>query len=323
MKIVYLAGGSGYIGTAITTLLLSNGYRVINYDLVQSPHKSITSNPNYEWNQLDLSVPISTVIGKSHNRGDEPFGFIHLAAWKDLNASIDNPYEYYRNNLGSLLNSLEFAHCLGCKNFIFSSSAAVYRDDAVGATKEISSELLSSYTVKNPYATTKSMGEIIVRDVATQFGMQYVNLRYCNPVGTDGLSIDLSTSMFGNIVKSIVEGSEFTIFGGDWDTEDGTCIRDYIDIRDVARAHLHFLNIDKKDVAVNIGTGKGVSCKEVCDYVCSRMPQFCYQIGDRRPGDAAGSYADSELLESYGFKCNYTYQDSIESILDYLKVSYK
>lgn len=322
MKIIYLAGGSGYIGTAITNLLLNNGYRVVNYDLNQSPHPMIRNHVNYEWHQLDLSIPIDMSIGKGSTKGDDPYGFIHLAAWKDLNASEDNPYEYYRNNLKSLLNSLELAHCLGCQRFIFSSSAAVYSDNATGATKETDSDSLNIYSIKNPYSITKSIGEILVRDVARQFGMRYICLRYCNPVGTDGLTIDLSTSMFGNIVKSLKENSKFTIYGKYWDTPDGTCIRDYIDIRDVARAHMYFLDYEYVEGwAVNIGTGKGVSCKEVCDYVSKRVPQFKYQYGDIRQGDAAGSYADSSLLKSYGFNCNYTYKDSIESILNYLNVS--
>lgn len=319
MKIVYLLGGSGYIGSTITYLLHESGYRVINLDLVNWNSPMIDALSHVTWyptnveDWMDLSETYKQLILDNH--GDENFGLIHLAAWKDLPGSYQNPFEYYRNNIQGSINASQLAHMLGCKTMIFSSSAGVYADDAVGAVDE-------SYSTDcgSPYGYSKVVGERIISDICRQYNINSYCLRYCNPIGTfEGVSVDNSDSMFGNILNHLDDG-KFTIFGNDWDTQDGTCIRDYIDIRDIAKAHIHFLNLSNPFIVndiVNVGTGKGVSCKLACDTVKTIYPKFTYNFGPSRTGDAAGSYADITKLSKYGFKCKYSLSDSIKSLIDY------
>lgn len=322
MKIVLITGGSGYIGSTITAMLLEQQYRVVNLDLVPSTNDWIRSHNNYDYIECDLSSS-SKILCEVYkrllhlNKGDEWFGLIHMAAWKDLPGSYDNPYEYYRNNLKSTINAVQLANQVGCKTVIFSSSAGVYDDNLTGAVTE------DAVNVKgdSPYGYTKVVGERIVTDMCKQYSMNSFNLRYCNPIGTyDGISVDKSTSMFGNILTHLNDG-KFTICGGDWDTPDGTCIRDYIDIRDIALAHIHFLNftaISKRRLVndtVNVGTGIGVSCLQACDAVKLVHPNFNWTIGPRREGDAPGSYADVTKLHQYGFKCRYSLDETISNLL--------
>lgn len=323
MKIVYITGGSGYIGSTITYLMISRGYKVVNLDLVDFKSDKLIKSESAIWYQCDIS-DLNDVMDTYKqlildNRGNDNFGFIHMAAWKDLPGSYNNPFEYYRNNIQGTINAAQIAHLLGCKTIIFSSSAGVYSEDAVGSIPED-----YDTNCESPYGYSKLVGEKIITDMAAQYMMNSFNLRYCNPIGTlEGVSIDNSDSMFGNILNHLNDG-KFTIFGGDWNTYDGTCIRDYIDIRDIAEAHIHFLEYSNNLIyelrdTVNVGTGNGVSCKLACDTVKILHPEFKYTIGPRREGDAAGSFADITKLTGYKFKCKYTLSDSIKSILDYCK----
>jgi UDP-glucose 4-epimerase len=245
------------------------------------------------------------------SKGDEFYSLIHMAAWKDLPGSYNNPLEYYRNNLFSTVNAAEIAGSLGCKSIIFSSSAAVYSDELSGCITES-----DKVTGDSPYGYTKLVGERIIQDIANQFGMRSYSLRYQNPIGCiEGVTVDTSDSMFGNILNSIKYDKEFIIFGGDYPTRDGTCIRDYISIQDIAKAHIYFMTSEITPGIYNVGTGKGTSCLNVCKIVKDLYPEFRYKIGDRRPGDAAGSFADTTKLQSTGFRCDYIIYKVIKDII--------
>jgi len=328
MKLVIITGGSGYIGSAISKVLLEQGFGIINIDLV-SPGKWTRAQKNYSYIRFDLSEDIhgedySNIPGtcRKLSKGNEFYGLIHMAAWKDLPGSYDNPLEYYNNNLKSTINAASLAGELGCKTIIFSSSAGVYSEELTGAVPETADTFCGS-----PYGYTKLVGERIIHDIASQFRMNSFCLRYSNPIGCfAGISADLSDSMFGNIFHALNEHKEFVIFGGDYNTPDGTCIRDYIDLEDIARAHVHFLKYRNSKVpitheTINIGTGEGMSCKQVCELVQYMVPDFKYRIGPRRIGDAAGNWADITLLKQFGFECTVPLEKSIENIVGLAKLN--
>lgn len=318
MKLVIITGGSGYIGSAISKVLLEQGFGIINLDR-DRPGKWTENLEHYSYIQTDISKQVniqSTLdIIKTCSRGNEFYGLIHMAAWKDLPGSYHNPLEYYRNNLVSTIEASRIAGELGCKTIIFSSSAGVYSEELTGAVPETADTFCGS-----PYGYTKLVGERIIHDIAGQFRMNSFCLRYSNPIGCfAGISADLSDSMFGNIFHALNEHKEFVIFGGDYDTPDGTCIRDYIDLEDIAKAHVHFLKVSEKlevvHDTINVGVGVGVSCLEVCYYVKQMVPDFKYRIGDRRKGDAAGNWADVTKLNRYGFRCSISFEESIDRII--------
>lgn len=308
MKIVIVTGGDGYIGKAITHQLKLLGYRVISID---RSYQKVYGDDNIIFDLTNDPTDIIKTL-KSKSKGDQFYSLIHMAAWKDLPGSYDNPLEYYRNNLFSTIHAAEIAGTLGCESIIFSSSAAVYDDSLSGSIKE--SDLV---TGNSPYGYTKLVGERIICDIANQYRMRYYNLRYQNPIGCiPGITADESDSMFGNVLNCIRNNVTFLIFGGDYPTEDGTCIRDYISIQDLSRAHVHFMHT--KDIPVgtyNVGTGTGTSCLQVCKAVQEAYPEFRYKIGDRRQGDAAGSYADNTKLKSTGFRGKYGVASVIQDII--------
>jgi len=318
MKIVIVTGGSGYIGSAISSILLKSGFRIINIDR-RSPKKELFDNPNYNYLNYDLASLDQDAQLPGHlrfeSRGDEFFGLIHMAAWKDLPGSYDNPLEYYHNNLISTINSAKLAGVLGCKNIIFSSSAGVYADTLRGAVKET-----DSTDCQSPYGYSKLAGEKIINDIAKQFRMNSFCLRYSNPVGScNGISADLSDSMFGNIYHALKDKSTFIIFGGDYDTIDGTCIRDYINLKDISKAHVHFLKMhtsyENLHEIINVGTGIGCSCLAVCKMVQELVPEFEFTIGNRREGDSAGNWLNVNKLNSMGFSCSVPLIKSIQEVI--------
>lgn len=324
MKYVLVFGGSGYIGSTVMMDLIKKGYNVINIDKVEQSNPYFTQfygTEIYRHISDDLSEyrvntsDVNLVGLEDYTRGHEVIGAIHFAAYKDLPGSYEIPFDYYQNNLISLLTALRISKHLGAKRFIFSSSAGVYSDSLSGAVTEDMTTAGDS-----PYGYTKIVGERIVADVCRQFGIHGISLRYFNPIGKTQVSVDNSDSLFGNIKRCLQLKSKLTIFGGDYDTKDGTCVRDYIDLRDLSAAHIFCLESEFNSQAkpydcFNVGTGTGTTVKEVAETVKSIKKDFQYEIGERRVGDAAGSYANPNRIFSRGFKCKYTLRDSIESLL--------
>lgn len=324
MKYVLVFGGSGYIGSTVMMDLIKKGYNVINIDKVEQSNPYFTQfygTDIYRYTCEDLSEyrlstsDVSLIGLEDYVRGHEVVGAIHFAAFKDLPGSYEIPFDYYQNNLISLLTALRISKHLGAKRFIFSSSAGVYSDKLSGAVTE---DMETSGD--SPYGYTKIIGERIVADTCRQFGIHGISLRYFNPIGKTSVSVDDSDSLFGNIKRCLQLKTPLTIFGGDYETKDGTCVRDYIDLRDLSSAHIFCLegdfNAQKTPYdCFNVGTGTGTTVKEVADTVKSVKRDFEYKIGPRRIGDAAGSYANPSRIFSKGFKCCYTLRDSIESLL--------
>lgn len=313
MKIVVISGGDGYIGSAIKRALNKHEeIKTISIDINPKSKDTLNFDLALDGETDDL---YNTLTQKNIQRGDQYIGWIHCAAWKDLNESYNVPFEYYDNNLKSLINSLGLAHRLGVEKFIFSSSAAIYPDDMLGETKESDLDLNKT---ASPYGFTKAIGERIVHEIATQYKFTSVCFRYGNPMGTDGDSLDLTTTMFGNVVNCLKNNETFHIFGGDYPHGDGTCIRDYIDLRDLVLAHIKVIStpiVYPIHESINLGSGKPISCLEICKTVQKLYPEFKYDIVEKRAGDAYGCYFNTNLATAYEFQGDTSLEDSIKNLI--------
>jgi UDP-glucose 4-epimerase len=250
-------------------------------------------------------------------------GVIHFAAYKCVPESVEKPVMYYRNNLNSLLNVLEACGKYHIPNLIFSSSCSVYG--------EVSQLPVTEDTPVGeaacPYAHTKQIGEAMIR-ACCGHGLKAILLRYFNPVGADmsGLNGELSPDAPNNLMPIIMETAsgkrkEMSVYGTDYDTRDGSCIRDYIHVTDIAEAHVKALQflVDQKNTEdctlFNLGSGNGVSVLEMLHAFERVMGRSLnYKLGPRRPGDIPAIYSNSEKAHRLlGWQCRYGIDDMIRS----------
>lgn len=312
MKKILVTGGCGYIGAHTVVDLLENGYEVISIDdnsrsgtyLLDGIEK-ITGTKIKNYN-VDLKNFDETRAVFQENEDIQ--GIIHFAAYKAVGESVAEPLMYYENNLFSLVNILKCAKEFNIPNFVFSSSCTVYGNpDKIPVTE-------SSPTKKaeSPYGATKQMGETIVEDFSKVQACNTILLRYFNPVGAHP-SIHIGELPLGrpqNLVPAITQCAigkiqEMTVHGSDYPTRDGSCVRDYIHVCDIAHAHtlaLEFL-INKKNESAceifNLGSGNGVTVLEAIaafEKVSGR--KLNYRLGPRRPGDVVAIYANNDLAKS-------------------------
>jgi len=302
-----VTGSSGYIGSTLIDFLKDKNKPVIGIDKVEDK-----KHTNYLYD-LKRIYPVIPTYFECKN-----ISIIHLAAYKDLLESYKEPQKYYDNNINSTLNSLLMANILGCKNFIFASTAAVYGDDLLGEVFEDRSPITGS----SPYGKSKVICEKLITEYCKNFGINSFNCRFFNPIGTyNGENIDLSDSMMGNIFKSIRDKTIFEIYGNDYHTKDGTCIRDFIDIRDLIGALYHLSNYDNDiqiNTTLNIGTGKELTIKDVCDSCKKILPEFKFKYGNSRENESVGNYANVDKLKFLGYKCKYSIDESISNLFKYL-----
>ena len=305
---ILVTGGCGYIGSHTVVDLLANGYDVISVDnnirskaLTVQRIESITGKKITN-HTVDLCDKEAT---RRVLEQEGPIdGIIHFAALKSVPESVEKPLLYYRNNLQSLINLLELCEERSISHFVFSSSCSVYGN----ATQLPVTEDTPLGVAESPYARTKQMGEDIIRDFSkvTKQG-QYILLRYFNPVGAHESgklgedTPDVITAIVPRITGvAIGKYKDFTVFGDDYDTRDGTCIRDYIHVMDIASAHTRALQylFDKKNETncevFNLGTGNGVSVLEaVQSFERVSGEKLNWKKGPRRPGDVVSIYADN------------------------------
>lgn len=265
---------------------------------VKTSIEEITDKP-LEFYQIDAkdSTAVSSSIGDID-------GVIHFAALKSVGESIEKPMEYYTENLESLLSIIQVANEKKAKSFIFSSSATVYGD-----TKEscVTEETPLGKPL-NPYGHTKILGEKILQSGKQRF--KTILLRYFNPVGAhESAKIgELPNGIPNNLVPYITQTAagkreKLTVFGNDYNTKDGTCIRDFIHIVDLAEAHVAALNYTEEMVETvdvfNVGTGRGNTVLELIEtFEKVNNLKLNYSIGDRRPGDIEAIYTDTSKIES-------------------------
>jgi UDP-glucose 4-epimerase len=254
---------------------------------------------------------------------------IHFAAYKSVGESVESPIQYYDNNINSLLNMLDTAKYFGIKNFVFSSSCSLY-----GNLKELPATEESPLSEpESPYAYTKLMGEQIIKDFSkVNLDFKIVSLRYFNPVGAheSGLigesPINKPNNILPVICNSAETGEEMMVFGGDYDTRDGSCIRDYVHVSDIAEAHVkafeylisdNSLSYDVYNLGLGIGNRfeqQGLSVLEVINaFEKVNSVKVNYKIGDRREGDVVEIYSNSTKARKIGWKPKRTVDDMVSS----------
>lgn len=303
---VIVTGGAGYIGSHTCLELLNAGYRVTVIDnLCNASRESIRrveklTGKSITFHEIDL-LDLPAVRGVFAQASDAA-AVIHFAGLKAVGESVTQPLRYYRNNLDSTLNLCQVMQERGVTNIVFSSSATVYGDPASVPIRED-----FPLACTNPYGRTKLMIEEILRDLFTADSRwNIILLRYFNPVGAhaSGRIGEDPNGIPNNLMPYIAQVaigklSELSIFGGDYPTPDGTGVRDYIHVVDLALGHLRALEklLERPGVAVyNLGTGRGYSVKEmVTAFAQASGRPVPYRITDRRAGDIAQCYADPTL----------------------------
>lgn len=332
MKIL-VTGGLGFIGSHTVVELQNEGFEVVIIDNLSNSSEDVLdgieaitgTKPLFE--KMDLREK-SKVEGFFQKHSDVE-GVIHFAASKAVGESVENPLLYYENNVGSLVYLLKEMIAKESANFIFSSSRTVYgRLD-----NKPMSEDLPLMPAESPYGNTKKIGEEILKDVCkVNPDLSVISLRYFNPVGAHPSTKigELPLGVPQNLVPYITQTAiglreELKIFGGDWPTRDGTCIRDYINVVDLAKAHVTALQrlLEEKNESnfefFNLGTGDGNTVLEVIEsFERVSGKKLNYKIVERRPGDDAMAYADTEKANNVlGWKAESTLDDSMKSAWDW------
>ncbi|MBO4919072.1 MAG: UDP-glucose 4-epimerase GalE [Erysipelotrichaceae bacterium] len=316
MKIL-VTGGTGYIGSHTCVELLKNGYEVVIVDNLYNSSVEILDKIEkitgikpvfYQTDILDKEG-LEKVF--TENKID---AVIHFAGYKAVGESVAKPLTYYENNISGSINLYQLMKKYCVNSLVFSSSATVYGDDFEVPFKEE----YGLGTTTNPYGTSKKMNEMIITDMSkADPELSCVLLRYFNPIGAheSGLIGEIPNGIPNNLVPyiaQVVSGQRgfLRIWGNDYDTPDGTGVRDYIHVVDLARAHVKAIDYAKEHKGtevINIGTGKGYSVMEVLhayEKACGK--KIPYQIMERRPGDIATCYADTEKAEKLlNFKAEY------------------
>jgi len=327
MKIL-VTGGLGFIGSHTVVELQNVGFDVVIIDNLSNSSEEVLNGivaitgkkPEYE--KLDLRE--KEAVKQFFSKHSDVSGVIHFAASKAVGESVENPLLYYENNLNTLVYLLQELQQKDRANFIFSSSCTVYGQ----AEKMPITEDASVQPAISPYGNTKQIGEEIISDVAKVTNINAILLRYFNPIGAHPTAEigELPIGVPQNLVPFITQTGigmrkELAVYGDDYPTTDGTCIRDYIHVVDLAKAHVIALqrlvnekNIDKIET-FNLGTGTGSSVLEVIRTFekVSGKP-LPYKIVDRREGDVISAYANTDKANDVlGWKAQSTLEQSLES----------
>lgn len=324
---ILVTGGCGYIGSHTLIELYNNSIQFVSVDDLRKSSENQLKNikkiiPGF----INYNIDICDYESLEHIfKMNNITGIIHFAAYKSVGESVNNPLEYYDNNTNGLLNLLKCCRKFNVKDFIFSSSCSVYGNLTELPVKEIST--LSK--AESPYGNTKKICEDILIDFHKISKMNIIILRYFNPVGCheSGLIGDLSgESVINMICKSKLKDTTFTIYGDDYNTKDGTCIRDYIHVSDLASAHVSSLvhcNSRLNLIEIfNVGTGNGLSVLELVEnFQNYNNLKINYKLGERRPGDVEAIWANVDKISKLGWSCKKTIKDMVTSTWNYVKSS--
>jgi len=303
-----VTGGAGYIGSHTVKHLLQRGEKIVVLDNMVYGHLDALPMDRVTFVQGDLS---DAALLKKVFAEHKPRAVLHFAAYCYVGESVQEPLKYYRNNVAAPLTLLEAMHAHGCKQFIFSSTCATYGDPQFIPMDETHPQ-----QPVNPYGASKFMLERILRDCEVAWGLKAVFLRYfnasgCDPDGEIGEDHSPETHLIPRILMAVTgEADSITVFGTDYPTPDGTCIRDYIHVMDLARAHamaLDHLRAGRPSTAVNLGTGRGFSVKEIiatAETITGKKVPVTY--GARRAGDPAELVANPKRAkELLGWEAQY------------------
>ena len=323
MNKILVTGGCGYIGAHTIVDLIENGFEVISADNNSRSNENILDAvekitgkivKNYK---VDLCIYDDTVAIFQEN--PDINGIIHFAAYKSVGESVQKPLLYFENNLNSLINILKCADEFSIPNFVFSSSCTVYGNpDKIPVTEQTPMKAAES-----AYGATKQMGEQIVNDAVNANNNNAILLRYFNPVGAhpSALMGELPLGKPENLVPAITQTAVgklpmMKVWGNDYETRDGSCVRDYIHVCDIAHAHtlaLNYLLQNKNETncdVFNLGTGDGLTVLEIInEFEKVSGVRLNYEIGPRRPGDVIAIYANNDKAKNLlGWQPKYNLQ---------------
>ena len=321
---ILVTGGTGYIGSHTVVELINNKYDVViidnlsnsKIDVVDKIEKITGIRPKFYLGDVCDKDILNKIFEEN-----EIDAVIHFAGYKAVGESVEKPLMYYRNNIDSTLSLCEVMKEHKCMNFVFSSSATVYGDP-----ERLPLDEKCRLSTTNPYGTTKLFIEQILKDICiSEENFSVAVLRYFNPVGghESGLLGENPNGIPNNLVPYIVkvacgELDHLTIFGNDYDTEDGTGVRDYIHVVDLAKGHVNAIEYVTKNKGIdyfNLGTGRPYSVLELVS-TFSRVNdvKVKYEFGPRRSGDIASCYADcSYAMKKFGWKAEHGLDDMLKS----------
>jgi len=334
-KKILVTGGTGYIGSHTTVELINEGYEVVIIDNLYNSEAEVADRifqitgirPALEVFDLCDREKLNTFF--KNNSGIS--AVIHFAAYKAVGESVNKPLEYYRNNLVSLMNLLDEMKVNGVNNLVFSSSCTVYgQPESLPVTESAPLQPATS-----PYGNTKQVGESIIRDTTvSDRDIKAVSLRYFNPIGAHPSALigELPRSVPENLVPYITQTAcglrnELKVFGNDYDTPDGSCIRDYLHVVDLAKAHVVAVNrlISGKNKSgyevFNLGTGQGVTVLEaIASFERVTGVKLKYTITGRRAGDIEKIWADPSFAnDELGWKTKSSLDEAMKTAWDWEK----
>ncbi|MEI6556600.1 MAG: UDP-glucose 4-epimerase GalE [Paludibacter sp.] len=329
MAKILVTGGTGYIGSHTTVELINKGHEVVivdnlsnsNIDVLNGIEKITGVRPAFENIDCVDYVSLDRMFEKHKNIE----AIIHFAASKAVGESVEKPLMYYRNNLVSLINLLQLMPIHKVNNFVFSSSCTVYgQPDVLPVTENAPIKLATS-----PYGNTKQVGEEIIRDtIYANSGLQSIILRYFNPIGAHASAEigELPTGVPNNLLPFVTQTAigirkQLMVFGNDYNTPDGSCVRDYIHVVDLARAHVIAVErmLGKQTRSnvetFNLGTGRGLSVLEIIDiFEKVTNVKVPFKIVGRREGDTEKVWADPTIANDVlGWKAMETVEETLRS----------
>lgn len=329
MKNILVTGGLGYIGSHTLVELMAHGYNPIliddlsntNIGVLDRIEKITGARPIFIQDNICNKNALQNVFKT------QPIdGIIHFAAFKAVGESVDEPLKYYHNNIGGLITLLEVMKENKVSNIVFSSSCTVYGEPDSSPVSELS----AIKKANSPYGNTKQIGEEILNDCAF---LNCVSLRYFNPIGAHPSAEigELPLGIPNNLVPYITQTAagireKITVYGSDYNTKDGTCIRDYIHVVDLAIAHVKALDFiiahpDNHFETFNIGTGNGFTVLEILQtFEKVNTLKLNYTLGNRRAGDIEKVWANTEKAEKVlGWKAGLTLEDMVKSAWEWQK----
>ncbi|MCL7753673.1 UDP-glucose 4-epimerase GalE [Polaribacter sp. Z022] len=327
MKRILVTGGLGFIGSHTVVELQNEGFEVVIIDDLSNTSIGVLdkiaeiTGTKPDFHQIDLRVKNDVKNFFDNNKVD---GIIHFAAFKAVGESMHKPLDYYENNLGSLVYLLQEMRDRKLDNFIFSSSCTVY-----GQADELPiTEKAPVKTAESVYGNTKQIGEEILKDASKAHDLNIIALRYFNPIGAHS-SIKIGELPLGvpqNLIPFVTQTAagmrdELSVFGDDYETEDGTAVRDYIHVVDLAKAHIaalqRLINKNNKEnyEYFNVGTGKGSSVLEIINaFEKVNNLKLNYKIVGRREGDITAAFADTTIAnKELGWETEKSLEEALES----------
>ncbi|GAA3724023.1 UDP-glucose 4-epimerase GalE [Plantactinospora mayteni] len=323
---VLVAGGAGFIGSTIASACLDEGIEPVILDSLCTGRVEFTRGRIFYQGDISDGALLDRIFAEH----PEIVAVVHAAALIVVPESVSEPLRYYRENVAKSLDFLEHVIRNGVTRYVFSSSAAIYRTGA-----DLSVDESSPLEPASPYARTKAMMEAVLADTAEATPLRALSLRYFNPIGADpllrtGLQVPRPTHALGKLIDAWSDGGEFLITGTDWPTRDGSGLRDYIHVWDLARAHVCALRRfdgilppggDRSVEAVNLGTGDGTTVRELVAAFAEAVGPVRTREAPPRPGDGAGSFTRSTrsrlLLD---WKPEYSVVDGIRHAVQWCRV---